>query len=41
MQGVDEWLQDDPKNAWHRRQNTWEIEPWLELLPTQTSPSCD
>jgi hypothetical protein len=27
-----------PKNAWQKRQNTWEIEPWLELLPFSTRP---
>jgi hypothetical protein len=38
MQGVDEWLAEAPKNAWHKKQNTWEIEPWLELLPFTTRP---
>ena len=38
MQGVDEWLADAPKNAWQKKQNTWEIEPWLELLPFTTHP---
>ena len=38
IQGVDEWLADAPKNAWHKKQNTWEIEPWLELLPFTTRP---
>ena len=38
MQGVDEWLQRDSRDAWHRRQNTWEIEPWLELLPYTNQP---
>lgn len=38
MQGVDEWLQEAPKNAWNKKQNTWEIEPWLELLPFTTRP---
>jgi len=38
MQGVDEWLEEAPKNAWEKRQNTWEIEPWLELLPFTTRP---
>jgi hypothetical protein len=37
---IDEWLADanDPTRAWHKRQNTWEIEPWLELLPFTTRP---
>ena len=38
MQGVDEWLAEAPKNEWHNKQNTWEIEPWLELLPFTTRP---
>ena len=38
MQGVDQWLQDDFGDAWHKRQNTWEIEPWLELLPYTNQP---
>jgi hypothetical protein len=38
MQGADEWLEEAPKDAWHKRQNTWEIEPWLELLPFTTRP---
>ena len=38
MQGVDEWLAEAPKDAWQKRQNTWEIEPWLELLPFSTRP---
>ena len=38
MQGIDEWLTEAPKDAWHKRQNTWEIEPWLELLPFSTRP---
>ena len=38
MQGVDQWLQDDSGDAWHKRQNTWEIEPWLELLPYTNQP---
>jgi hypothetical protein len=40
VRAIDEWLveADDPKHAWHKRQNTWEIEPWLELLPFTTRP---
>jgi hypothetical protein len=38
MQGVDEWLEGAAKDAWHKGQNTWEIEPWLELLPFTTRP---
>jgi hypothetical protein len=41
MQAIDGWLTDagdDPTKAWHERQNTWEIEPWLELLPFTTRP---
>jgi hypothetical protein len=37
-QGVDEWLQEAAKDAWNKKQNTWEIEQWLELLPFTTSP---
>jgi hypothetical protein len=38
VQAVDEWLAEDLENAWHKRQNTWAIEPWLELLPFTTRP---
>jgi hypothetical protein len=42
MQGVDEWLKQQEAlsdvQQWHTRQNTWEIEPWLELLPFTTRP---
>jgi hypothetical protein len=40
MRAIDEWLSEarDPTKAWHKRQNTWEIEPWLELLPFSTRP---
>jgi hypothetical protein len=41
MQAVEEWLAEASKNeqtAWHKKQNTWEIEPWLELLPFSTRP---
>lgn len=38
MQGIDEWLAEAPQDAWNKRQNTWEIEPWLELLPFSTRP---
>ncbi|SIN88580.1 hypothetical protein SAMN05443247_00459 [Bradyrhizobium erythrophlei] len=40
MRAIDEWLADanDPQKAWHKRQNAWEIEPWLELLPFSTRP---
>lgn len=41
MQAIDDWLQDagkDERNAWHKRQHTWEIEPWLELLPFTDRP---
>jgi hypothetical protein len=38
MQGVDEWLEEAANDAWHKRQNTWEIEPWLELLPFTNRP---
>jgi hypothetical protein len=30
---IDEWLVEAKRNEWHSKQNTWEIEPWLELLP--------
>jgi len=41
MQAIDEWLADanQDRNAWHKRQETWEIEPWLELLPFSTQPN--
>jgi NACHT C-terminal Alpha/Beta 2 len=41
MQAIDDWLQDAGKSentAWHKRQHTWEIEPWLELLPFTDRP---
>jgi hypothetical protein len=41
MSAIDEWLATaaiDPTTAWHKRQNIWEIEPWLELLPFTTRP---
>jgi hypothetical protein len=38
MQGVDEWLEEAAKDAWQKRQNTWEIERWLELLPFTPRP---
>ena len=40
MRAIDEWLVEanEPNHAWHKRQNTWEIEPWLELLPFTTRP---
>jgi len=40
MRAIDEWLAEanDSNQAWHKRQNTWEIEPWLELLPFTTRP---
>jgi hypothetical protein len=40
MRAIDEWLADanDLQHAWHKRQETWEIEPWLELLPFTTRP---
>jgi hypothetical protein len=41
MKAVDEWLADangDENKAWHKRQNTYEIEPWLELLPFSDKP---
>src|SRR5262249_9200949 len=41
MQAIDDWIADagtDPNKAWHKRQNTWEIESWLELLPYTDDP---
>jgi hypothetical protein len=41
LQAIDAWIADAGKNdttAWHKRQNTWEIEPWLELLPFTERP---
>jgi hypothetical protein len=41
LQAIDAWIADagkDETTAWHKRQNTWEIEPWLELLPFTDRP---
>jgi hypothetical protein len=38
MQAIDEWLEEAARDSWHKRQNTWEIEPWLELLPYTSRP---
>jgi hypothetical protein len=38
MQAVDEWLAGAANDAWGKRQHTWEIAPWLELLPFSTRP---
>ncbi len=41
MQTIDDWLTEayqDERTAWHKRQDTLEIEPWLELLPFTTCP---
>ena len=41
MRAIDEWLTEangDVNKAWHKRQNAWEIEPWLELLPFTEAP---
>ena len=41
MQAIDDWLLEarkDETTAWHKRQHTWEIEPWLELLPFTDLP---
>lgn len=41
MQAIDDWLVEASANsetAWQKRQNSWEIEPWLELLPYTTNP---
>jgi hypothetical protein len=41
MQAINDWIADadtDENKAWHKRQNTWEIEPWLELLPYTDNP---
>jgi NACHT C-terminal Alpha/Beta 2 len=41
MREIDAWLEDaqkDETKAWHKGQNTWEIEPWLELLPFTDRP---
>jgi hypothetical protein len=40
LRAIDGWLVEanDPTKSWHKRQNTWEIEPWLELLPFSTRP---
>ncbi len=41
MQAIDDWIADagtDPNKVWHKRQNTWEVEPWLELLPYTDKP---
>jgi len=39
MQGVDEWLDEASKDNWQKQQQTWEIEPWLELLPFTNRPA--
>jgi hypothetical protein len=41
MQAIDDWIADagaDQNKAWHKRQNPWEIAPWLELLPYTDNP---
>jgi NACHT C-terminal Alpha/Beta 2 len=38
MQGVNEWLEEALRAPWQKRQQTWEIEPWLELLPFTNRP---
>jgi hypothetical protein len=41
MQAIDDWIADagtDPNKTWQKRQITWEIEPWLELLPYTDNP---
>ena len=38
MDGVDEWLKGAEESVWEHRQNTWEIESWLELLPFTNRP---
>ena len=38
MRAIDEWLLEAESNAWQKRQHTWEIEPWLELLPFTNRP---
>jgi hypothetical protein len=38
MRAIEEWLTDAQRDAWQKRQHTWEIEPWLELLPFSTRP---
>ncbi|WP_347265462.1 hypothetical protein [Nitrobacter sp.] len=42
MRAIDDWIADagtDQSKAWHKRQNGWEIEPWLELLPYTDNPN--
>jgi hypothetical protein len=36
--GVEEWLEEAAHDVWQKRQNTWEVEPWLELLPYTNRP---
>jgi hypothetical protein len=38
MRAIDEWLQKANASPQIARQETWEIEPWLELLPYTTQP---
>jgi len=41
LEAIDGWLigaAKDDNIAWQKRQNTWEIEPWLELLPFSDRP---
>ena len=38
LRGIAEWRTEAQKHEWQSKQNTWEIEPWLELLPFSTRP---
>lgn len=38
LEAIRFWLEDSPEATWHKRQHTWEIEPWLELLPYSDEP---
>ena len=41
MGWIEDWIAESQSShsAWHRKQNTWEIEPWLELLAFTTDPA--
>ncbi|PDT33907.1 hypothetical protein CO671_23100 [Rhizobium sp. M10] len=38
LQGIAAWREKAERDAWQSRQNTWAIEPWLELLPFSERP---
>ncbi|WP_306623897.1 MULTISPECIES: NACHT domain-containing protein [Agrobacterium] len=38
LEGIAAWREKAGRDAWQSRQNTWAIEPWLELLPFSERP---